>query len=78
MLNAARIAIRYAEQHEGHEDRQQREDRADLPAQQVAPDEWQELHATASVTSTPFSRCSVRLARAAACGSCVTMTMVLP
>ena len=31
-----------------------------------------------SSTSSPFSRCSVRFARAAAWGSCVTMTMVLP
>ena len=29
-------------------------------------------------TSTPLSRYSTRVARAAACGSCVTMTMVLP
>ena len=35
-----------AEQHEGHEDRQQREDRADLPPQQVPPDDVQVLHAT--------------------------------
>ena len=41
-------------------------------------DQRKELHAAASWTSRPFSRCSVRLARAAACGSCVTMTMVLP
>ena len=70
----------HAEQQEGDEDgRAIVKNRADLPPQQVAPDERQELHATASVdTSTPLSRCSVRLARAAACGSCVTMTIVLP
>ena len=38
----------------------------------------QELHACTPSISTPFSRCSVRLARSAARGSCVTMTMVLP
>ena len=37
----------------------------------------EELHAAAPINS-PFSRCSVRLARSAACGSCVTITMVLP
>ena len=68
----------HAEQHERREDGQHGEDRADLPPQQVAPDDGQELHAAASVTSTPLSRCSVRFARAAACGSCVTMTIVLP
>ena len=31
-----------------------------------------------SLVSTPLSRCSVRRARSAARGSCVTMTMVLP
>ena len=31
-----------------------------------------------SPASTPFSRCSVRRARSAACGSCVTITIVLP
>ncbi len=40
------------------------EDRADLPAHQVAPDEGRNFIAAASVTSTPFSRCSVRFARA--------------
>ncbi len=54
----------HAEQHERHDDRQHREDRPHLAAHQVAPDERQELHAvTASSTSSPFSRCSVRFAR---------------
>ena len=42
--------------------------------------ERQVLHAGTPVfdAASPFSRCSVRLARSAARGSCVTMTMVLP
>src|SRR5262249_8280855 len=70
----------HAEEEEREKYRADREDRAELPPEQVAPDDGEELHATASacVTSTPFSRCSVRFARAAACGSCVTMTIVLP
>ena len=35
-------------------------------------------HQAASRVSEPLSRCRMRLARAAARGSCVTMTMVLP
>ena len=67
-----------AEQQEGDEDREQREDRADLLPPEVVPEQRQELHAAASSSSTPFSRCSVRLARSAARGSCVTITIVLP
>ena len=67
-----------AEEDEGHHDRQQRERGADLAAEQVAPDERQELHAEASVVSVPWETCSVRRARAAARASCVTMTIVLP
>ena len=67
------------EQQERDEDRQQREGGADLAPPHVLPDQRQELHAgTPSSSSTPFSRCSVRLARSAACGSCVTITIVLP
>src|SRR6185295_14254346 len=67
------------EQEEGDEDREQRERRAHLAAPQALPDQRQVLHAgTPSSTSTPFSRCSVRRARSAARGSCVTITIVLP
>ena len=66
-----------AEEHERDEDRQQREGRAELPAPDVLPDERKKFHAW-SLVSTPFSRWIVRRARSAACGSCVTMTMVLP
>ena len=74
-----RVADRHqdAEQHERDEDRQQREGRPELPAPDVLPDERKKLHAS-SLVSTPFSRWIVRRARSAACGSCVTMTIVLP
>ena len=83
MLNAERIAISTPNSMNAKNTAPMVKMRAELPAQQVAPDDREELHASASSalpsgTSTPFSRCSVRLARAAACGSCVTMTMVLP
>ena len=66
------------EEQERDEDREQRERRAELPPPDVLPDERQELHALAVPVRTPLSRCSVRCARSAACGSCVTMTIVLP
>ena len=52
-----------AEQHERDEDRQQRERRPELPPPDVLPDERKELHDVSRI-STPFSRCSVRAARA--------------
>ena len=75
-----RVADRHqdAEQQERDEDRQQREGRAELAPPDVLPDERQEFHAAMLPASTPLSRCSVRRARSAACGSWVTMTMVLP
>src|SRR6476659_8090806 len=66
-----------AVEHERDEDGGEGEDRPHLPAKQVPPDEWQVLHATVSISS-PFSRCKTCVARSAACGSCVTMMMVLP
>ena len=68
-----------SEQDERDEHGEQREDRADLLAPQAAPQQRKEFHAcTTSSISCPFSRCSVRLARSAARGSCVTITIVLP
>ena len=57
-LNATLTAARIAEQDEGDDDRQHREERARLAALEVAPDERQELHAAGSSTSTPLSRWS--------------------
>ncbi len=67
-----------SEQQERDEDAGEREDRAELPPPEVLPDERQVLHAAAPLVSEPLSRCSVRFARSAACGSCVTITIVLP
>ena len=50
-------------QDEADEDAAEREDRPELPPQEVPPDERQELHATAASISEPFSRWSVRVAR---------------
>ena len=52
-----RLADRHqdAEQHEGDEDRQQREDSAELPPPDVLPDEREKFHAW-SLVKTPFSR----------------------
>ena len=66
------------EEQERDENRQQRERRAELPPPDVLPDERQELHDCPFPVRTPLSRCSVRRARSAARGSCVTMTIVLP
>jgi hypothetical protein len=46
-----------AVEHERDEHRRQREDRPHLAPEQIAPDEREVLHATASISS-PFSRCS--------------------
>src|SRR5207249_3886352 len=64
-------------QQERHENRQQRKRCPNLAPEQVPPDERQEPHTTVSI-STPFSRWTVRVARSAACGSCVTITIVFP
>src|SRR5690606_33509096 len=72
----------HAIEDECDENRADGEDRPRLAAEQIAPDEMGEFHAcpawAPASTKAPFSRCSVRVARSAACGSCVTMTMVLP
>jgi hypothetical protein len=65
------------EEHEGDDDREQREERPRLAPLEVPPEERPVLHAAAS-TSTPFSRWRMRDARSAAWGSWVTMMIVLP
>src|SRR5204863_7759562 len=57
------------------DDRQQR---APFAPPRALENETDELHAPTLTcsTSVPFSRCSRRAARSAACGSCVTMTIV--
>ena len=67
-----------SEKQEGDEDRKQSKRRANPAAPDVRPGQRQIPHWRPSPSSTPFSRCKVRCARSAACGSCVTMTMVLP
>ena len=66
------------EKEERDENRQQGKRGAELPSPDVLPDERKELHDCPFPVRTPLSRCNVRLARSAARGSCVTMTMVLP
>src|SRR5207247_8186211 len=65
------------EKHEGHEDRQHRERGAQFLPFQIGPDEVEEFHFTGSLLSWPLLRNTVRAARAEACGSWVTMMMVL-
>ncbi len=70
-LNAARIAISPPNSTNATMIVRMVMKRSDLAAHQVAPDDVKELHTfsvSASVTSRPFSRCSVRFARSAACG----------
>src|SRR4029079_9460086 len=71
--------IEHAEHQEGQQDGDEREREAQLSPHQVRAHQRQPgKHQLVSRSRRPFSRCSVRLARSAARGSCVTMTMVLP
>ena len=65
------------EEHKRHEDRQHRERGAQFLAFQIGPDEGDQFHFTGSLVSWPLLRNTVRAARAEACGSWVTMMMVL-
>src|SRR5688572_2152645 len=65
-------------QQEGNKYRKQRQCRAQFLALQIAPDEIEEFHSGLAAESWPLSKYTVRVARAEACGSCVTMMMVLP
>ncbi len=76
--NAVADRHQEAEQQERDEDRQQREGRADLAPPAGCFQMSGRNFMRPPPCSTPFSRCSVRVARSAACGSCVTMTIVLP
>src|SRR5205823_1679429 len=71
---------------EDEHDRARRQDGAGFLAEHVPPYEPEVLHTRLSVPvsvsssawSTPLSRWTIRCARPAAFGSCVTMTIVLP
>src|SRR5258706_12683407 len=70
------------EQEQRRDDAQDRERGAYLVPAQVGDDQVQELHRPAPAVwrfsiRSPFSRCSIVLARSAACASCVTITIVL-
>src|SRR5262249_15591252 len=70
--------LQQAEQQERDDDGGERQRRAHSLALQVGPEQGKVFHASAVTPSCPLFRCRVCLARAAACGSCVTMMMVLP
>ena len=71
-------AAQQAEQQKRDDHGQQRQQRTHATPKQVRPDERDETHAAASVTSWPLSSCRMRRAWLAAFGSWVTITMVLP
>ncbi len=62
IVKALRHDHEQAEQHEAAQHAQEREERPELAAHQVAPDQREVFHAWPSI-KTPFSRCSVRVAR---------------
>src|SRR5207244_3936268 len=64
------------EQEDRDRDAHDREKRAPLAAPRALQHEAEELHADTCCSSDPFSRCSTRVARSAACGSWVTITIV--
>mmetsp|Transcript_44842 Transcript_44842/g.105634 ORF Transcript_44842/g.105634 Transcript_44842/m.105634 type:complete len:357 (+) Transcript_44842:977-2047(+) len=86
LVEADAYRVEQPEQQEGRDDGHQGQQGAALAPEQRGPDEVEVFHgaspqaaaASASVTRVPLSRCRVWLARAAARGSWVTITMVLP
>src|SRR5690606_28341718 len=80
------VTVQHGHQREAEANRKDREETARAVSRGVPPYVLQKFHRAAPsgacstlgwpLTSTPFSRCSRRLARAAAFGSCVTMTIV--
>src|SRR6478752_2340501 len=74
-----------SKQEQRHRERSNGEDEADFFAKQIRANQPQKFHRApplettcrrSASTSTPFSRCSVVLARAATTGSCVTIKTV--
>jgi len=72
--------LKQAEEQKGDHDRQKGKHRPGSSAPQICPDQWKEFHGDTPVVaiSRPLSRFNWRVARSAAFGSCVTITIVLP